>query len=230
MSNIAILGWGSLLWRPESLAMTSAWNPDGPLLPLEFARLSGNNTLTLVIHPASPPQQTYWVTSACPSVADARENLGKREGCPAVEPDSCIDAYRRNASAQLPQRLDPSSPLGWQHIKDSMRSSGPDSSRTGTVADLPERMPSPICATSKSQPYQRRGGMPTELPRRSNHLFGPRFVRRSDGAMSLSIRGRSADKERAWPWLGSMRRISDRPLSACRSEQILAIDRRINIK
>lgn len=66
MSNIAILGWGSLLWRPESLAMTSAWNPDGPLLPLEFARLSGNNTLTLVIHPASPPQQTYWVTSACP--------------------------------------------------------------------------------------------------------------------------------------------------------------------
>ncbi len=86
MSNIAILGWGSLLWRPESLAMTSAWNPDGPLLPLEFARLSGNNTLTLVIHPASPPQQTYWVTSACPSVADARENLGKREGCPTLNP------------------------------------------------------------------------------------------------------------------------------------------------
>lgn len=86
MSTIAVLGWGSLLWRPETLAMASTWHTDGPLLPLEFARISGNKALTLVINLDSPPQQTYWVISGRKSTAEVRENLRERERCPTLTP------------------------------------------------------------------------------------------------------------------------------------------------
>lgn len=50
-----ILGWGSLLWDEGSfpLNLNSEWASDGPLLPLEFSRVSNsrNGALTLVIDP-----------------------------------------------------------------------------------------------------------------------------------------------------------------------------------
>lgn len=52
--KIALLGWGSLIWdqRPEFDGWREAWQEDGPVLPLEFSRVSGQSrkrALTLVI-------------------------------------------------------------------------------------------------------------------------------------------------------------------------------------
>jgi len=51
--TIAILGWGSLLWdkNHDFDNQHESWKFDGPLLPLEFSRISKSrdNALTLVI-------------------------------------------------------------------------------------------------------------------------------------------------------------------------------------
>jgi hypothetical protein len=41
------------------LRISSRWKTDGPRLPLEFARVSLNGRLTLVLHEGNPPQQMY---------------------------------------------------------------------------------------------------------------------------------------------------------------------------
>ena len=79
--EIAVIGWGSLIWCPGSLAIKTAWHPDGPNLPLEFARISRDCRLTLVIHPESKPQTTYWALSDFENLKRARKNLAEREGC-----------------------------------------------------------------------------------------------------------------------------------------------------
>lgn len=48
--KIVCLGWGSLVWRPESLKIQRQWFNDGPLLPIEFTRQSRDGRLTLVIN------------------------------------------------------------------------------------------------------------------------------------------------------------------------------------
>ncbi|HTU69563.1 MAG TPA: hypothetical protein VMF11_04505 [Candidatus Baltobacteraceae bacterium] len=78
--KIAVLGWGSLIWCPGALAMKERWRPSGPTLEIEFARISSDGRLTLVLHPSPTQVRTYWVLSACDSVAEARENLRRREG------------------------------------------------------------------------------------------------------------------------------------------------------
>jgi cation transport regulator ChaC len=51
--KVAVLGWGSLLWdcRPEFDEQCGTWQFDGPVLPLEFSRVSQgrDDALTLVI-------------------------------------------------------------------------------------------------------------------------------------------------------------------------------------
>lgn len=78
--NVAVVGWGSLIWCPGSLRIRSRWRRDGPLLPIEFARISQDGRLTLVIHPSSADQSTYWALSDMTTVEDARGNLREREG------------------------------------------------------------------------------------------------------------------------------------------------------
>ncbi len=80
--RIAILGWGSLIWCPRDLATEGDWRPDGPWLPIEFARISGEKAarLTLVLLEAVEPIQTYWIRSAKSRLDEARENLRVREG------------------------------------------------------------------------------------------------------------------------------------------------------
>jgi hypothetical protein len=83
--EIAVIGWGSLIWCPGCLRIKSRWHSDGPALPIEFARISGDKRLTLVIHPGSreqptPDQRTYWALSEFDHVKDARKNLQAREG------------------------------------------------------------------------------------------------------------------------------------------------------
>ena len=80
--NIAVIGWGSLIWCPGSLRIKTKWRREGPALPIEFARISEDGRLTLVIHPNSAPQQTYWALSDLTELDAARRNLQEREGCP----------------------------------------------------------------------------------------------------------------------------------------------------
>jgi len=79
--NVAVIGWGSLIWCPGSLRIRTRWHRDGPRLPIEFARISGDGRLTLVIHPGCEEQTTYWALSEYGDVGPAIQNLKEREGC-----------------------------------------------------------------------------------------------------------------------------------------------------
>jgi hypothetical protein len=78
--RIAIIGWGSLIWNPETLNYIGEWNPRGPTLTIEFSRISGNGRLTLVIDEANGvPIQTLYALAATASLEEAIENLRERE-------------------------------------------------------------------------------------------------------------------------------------------------------
>ncbi len=83
--DIAVVGWGSLIWCPGSLRIKTRWRRDGPRLPIEFARISKDGRLTLVIHPASEDQTTYWAGSEFKTADHARQNLREREGAKLEE-------------------------------------------------------------------------------------------------------------------------------------------------
>jgi len=78
--QIAIIGWGSLIWCPGSMRMRILWRRDGPLLPVEYARISKDGRLTLVIHPGCGNQTTLWAVAVAEDIQRARENLREREG------------------------------------------------------------------------------------------------------------------------------------------------------
>jgi hypothetical protein len=86
-AQIAILGWGSLLWdvRPEFDEQHGDWRPDGPTLKLEFSRVSSTRlgALTLVIDPEhGVPTTVAWCLSRRNDPDDAVADLRCREGCP----------------------------------------------------------------------------------------------------------------------------------------------------
>ena len=80
-AEIAVFGWGSLIWCPGALRLKTKWRLDGPRLPIEFARISGDGRLTLVIQPDAEDQQVCWSLSEFDGFDDAVENLQEREGC-----------------------------------------------------------------------------------------------------------------------------------------------------
>lgn len=81
-SQIAILGWGSLVWDPRGLPLKSAFEPgSGPKLPLEFSRISSDGRITLVIDPTDGAAiGVRAALSARPALADAVADLRDREG------------------------------------------------------------------------------------------------------------------------------------------------------
>ena len=93
MANIAILGWGSLIWDPRDLQFDGQWRENGPLFPLEFSRLSASSLtssapgssrrtrLTLTITPNRPLVPTLWTFSRHENLDDAIADLARREGC-----------------------------------------------------------------------------------------------------------------------------------------------------
>jgi len=77
--RIAILGWGSLIWDPRELQIKDQWQTDGPLLPIELARISDNGRLTVVLHRGVSLVQTLWAISAYENLNQTKENLAARE-------------------------------------------------------------------------------------------------------------------------------------------------------
>lgn len=78
--TIACLGWGSLIWRNDGLRCDGNWQADGPLLPIEFARMSRGGEVTLVILDGVPAVPVLWSVMEVPTLAAAAENLRIREG------------------------------------------------------------------------------------------------------------------------------------------------------
>lgn len=83
--SIALLGWGSLLWdpRPEFDEQHEAWQPDGPVLPIEFSRISETRqqALTLVLDNANGATcKVAYAPSRRRNLNDAICDLRCREG------------------------------------------------------------------------------------------------------------------------------------------------------
>jgi len=84
--RIAILGWGSLIWDSRSLKIdgsigNNGWYSDGPYLPIEFARISNDGRLTLVIRNGVKDQQVLYSISLYKDLDEAVLDLAVREGC-----------------------------------------------------------------------------------------------------------------------------------------------------
>lgn len=79
--NIAVLAWGSLCWDKGGLEIVDDWTNGGVVLPIEFARLSRDGRLTLVItEKYGTDIETYWAISKYSKLEEAVENLRVREG------------------------------------------------------------------------------------------------------------------------------------------------------
>src|SRR5579863_4460969 len=94
--EIAIIGWGSLIWDPRNLSIKTRWRSDGPKLSIEYVRISDRGRrMTLVIHagdreaPVSE-QETYWALSGMDELDAAIENLRAREDTPNPDNIHCI--------------------------------------------------------------------------------------------------------------------------------------------
>lgn len=82
--KIAVIGWGSLVWNPETLLVSENWHNDGPSLPVEFARVSSLGRLTLVLYPTANYVQSLWNLSSYSTLPEALENLRRRERTPDI--------------------------------------------------------------------------------------------------------------------------------------------------
>jgi hypothetical protein len=79
--KIAILGWGSLIWDQRELPTSGDWQKGGPILPIEFSRISSDGRLTLVIDEKNGvPVKTRYAESGSGTLGQAIEDLRKREG------------------------------------------------------------------------------------------------------------------------------------------------------
>jgi hypothetical protein len=84
---IAILGWGSLIWDPRNLQIDTTkgdngWLTDGPMLSIEFARISNDGRLTLVIAPEEKNEvKILYAFSKYENLDEAILDLAVRENC-----------------------------------------------------------------------------------------------------------------------------------------------------
>jgi len=78
--KFALLAWGSLVWNPGELKITGDWKKDGPCLPIEFARKSGDGRLTLVLFPGAKKVKTLWAFAKSRDLQEVICNLARREG------------------------------------------------------------------------------------------------------------------------------------------------------
>jgi len=77
--KIGCLGWGSLIWDPRELPIQNRWFQDGPLLPIEFTRLSADDRITLVLTPGMATVKSLWTLMTVNDLNVAKEALANRE-------------------------------------------------------------------------------------------------------------------------------------------------------
>jgi hypothetical protein len=81
MVKSVVLAWGSLVWDPGALQTAGKFMANGPLLPVEFCRVSDDGRLTLAIDESFGALcKTYSAPSALESLDAARDDLCLREG------------------------------------------------------------------------------------------------------------------------------------------------------
>jgi hypothetical protein len=84
--KIAILAWASLVWDPRKLSFVGEVQKDGPILQIEFSRISDDKRLTLVIDEKHRTAVTssYYI-SAATKLKKAIADLQEREGIPTAK-------------------------------------------------------------------------------------------------------------------------------------------------
>jgi hypothetical protein len=103
--RIAILGWGSLIPCPGELSTTGSWDANGPVLKIEFSRISADGRLTLVIDPDHGSDvTTQYAESTHLDIPAAIENLRQREGTTKANIGFCIAGEN---GSRHPQSLPP---------------------------------------------------------------------------------------------------------------------------
>lgn len=91
--KIACLGWGSLVWNPKNLNIKGQWFVDGPILPIEFLRLSEDGRITLVIdEDVGTNVRVLWTLMNTEDETEARDFLWNRE-CPSADKGKNFDTY-----------------------------------------------------------------------------------------------------------------------------------------
>jgi hypothetical protein len=93
---IACLGWGSLIWDQRDLPVQGLWLKNGPFLPIEFARQSNDDRITLVCVPGFKVVQSLWSILIPTNLSTAREALRVREGIPRKNLDDDIGVWTKN--------------------------------------------------------------------------------------------------------------------------------------
>ena len=114
-SRFAVLGWGSLLWddRVEFAGFNqrlSGWNPDGPTLRLEFARVSASRegalTLVLVKAPSGANCKVSYALIDRRELEDAICDVRCREGCNLADIGYCQIGVAANFRGRDPAVVD----------------------------------------------------------------------------------------------------------------------------
>ena len=76
---IVCLGWGSLIWNPDTLKIKNGWQKNGPSIAVEYIRQSQDGRLTLVIDNSCHRQPVLWAEMTFEDCDEAKENLKSRE-------------------------------------------------------------------------------------------------------------------------------------------------------
>lgn len=97
--KIVCIGWGSLIWEPRDLPIIGEWHPNGPSLPVEFARQSADDRITLVIVESDHRVPTLWAELNVETLAQAVKELQAREGVPS---ESSIGRWPNDTDKKYP--------------------------------------------------------------------------------------------------------------------------------
>ena len=136
-SAIVVFGWGSLIWDPRSLPITTPkWRSDGPSVPIEFARISKDGRLTLVLYTGAPAVQILWNYLDVRNVEEAILCLARREGDTSERRIGFVDLPSGRSRSQVIPDLQRSL-ASWLQVKrfDS-----------GVWTDLPSNLEKRICS------------------------------------------------------------------------------------